>query len=311
MSKVSKNTFYWKYKDNCKYNNKTYEFMFLQNIDYDQIEKANIEDLNFNYRLNSILLSRTELNNKSLDIQSLEDLIYDSKTYCNHLTAERKIPKELCNYSCIVKEYCENMNLELISDNMDMRVDDKLIIGLGNPSVLETSMTIHHVYGVPYLPGQALKGIFRKYFVDEVIENKGRDEIDLKDGISKDLYSKLFGDDFESENEGKVKKSGIVFFDAFPIENYKIDQDIINVHYNNYYQENKFPDGTDDPNLVNFYVVKDTTFKVLFALDKNIFKGYEFLFGKLKKYIKMALEDYGIGAKTAIGYGYLQSINNN
>nr|MDQ3012024.1 type III-B CRISPR module RAMP protein Cmr6 [Acidobacteriota bacterium] len=35
----------------------------------------------------------------------------------------------------------------------------RIVIGVGNESVLETSVTLHRTYGVPYLPGSALKGL--------------------------------------------------------------------------------------------------------------------------------------------------------
>src|SRR6185369_614959 len=39
------------------------------------------------------------------------------------------------------------------------QVVGRLIVGLGVESVLETSITLHRTYGVPYLPGSALKGL--------------------------------------------------------------------------------------------------------------------------------------------------------
>ncbi|MCX7803356.1 MAG: RAMP superfamily CRISPR-associated protein, partial [Meiothermus ruber] len=37
-----------------------------------------------------------------------------------------------------------------------------LAIGLGNSSPIENGLAIHHTYGVPYLPGSALKGLLRR-----------------------------------------------------------------------------------------------------------------------------------------------------
>src|SRR6266567_1572498 len=39
----------------------------------------------------------------------------------------------------------------------------RMVLGLGDESVLETSVTLHHTYGVPYIPGSALKGLAASY----------------------------------------------------------------------------------------------------------------------------------------------------
>jgi len=38
-------------------------------------------------------------------------------------------------------------------------IKGRMIVGLGDESVLETSIMLHHTYGVPYIPGSALKGL--------------------------------------------------------------------------------------------------------------------------------------------------------
>jgi CRISPR-associated protein Cmr6 len=37
----------------------------------------------------------------------------------------------------------------------------RTVVGLGGPNVLETAMTLHHLYGFPTIPGSALKGLTR------------------------------------------------------------------------------------------------------------------------------------------------------
>src|SRR2546425_492888 len=45
----------------------------------------------------------------------------------------------------------------------EAKVKGRMIVGLGSESVLETSITLHHTYGVPYIPGSALKGLAASY----------------------------------------------------------------------------------------------------------------------------------------------------
>ena len=42
-----------------------------------------------------------------------------------------------------------------------LKTSSRLIVGLGSTHVLETSLTLHHIYGVPYIPGSAFKGVVR------------------------------------------------------------------------------------------------------------------------------------------------------
>lgn len=42
-----------------------------------------------------------------------------------------------------------------------LRTQWRMVVGLGGPSVLETAMTLHHIYGFPIIPGSALKGLAR------------------------------------------------------------------------------------------------------------------------------------------------------
>jgi CRISPR-associated protein Cmr6 len=45
----------------------------------------------------------------------------------------------------------------------DLKTAGRLIVGLGEESVLETGVRLHHTYGVPLIPGTALKGIASHY----------------------------------------------------------------------------------------------------------------------------------------------------
>src|SRR5437667_12057289 len=44
-----------------------------------------------------------------------------------------------------------------------VRVRGRMVVGLGSESVLEASISLHRTYGVPYIPGSALKGLAASY----------------------------------------------------------------------------------------------------------------------------------------------------
>jgi len=59
---------------------------------------------------------------------------------------------------------------KLADKNFPLTLSWRLVVGLGAASVYETSMTLHHIYGIPYLPGSAIKGITRSYRILCMVE---------------------------------------------------------------------------------------------------------------------------------------------
>src|SRR6266702_2303534 len=51
----------------------------------------------------------------------------------------------------------------------DLTLDWRMVVGLGGETVLETDLTLHHLYGIPYIPGSALKGLTRAYAAGEKV----------------------------------------------------------------------------------------------------------------------------------------------
>lgn len=52
---------------------------------------------------------------------------------------------------------------EIGAKSRKARVRGRMVVGLGSESVLETSICLHRTYGVPYIPGGALKGLAASY----------------------------------------------------------------------------------------------------------------------------------------------------
>src|SRR6266702_162605 len=104
----------------------------------------------------------------------------------------------------------------------DVSLDWRIVIGLGGESVLETDITLHHLYGIPFIPASALKGLTRAYVTREV-EGYKSDKIDNDN----EEVKRIFG---SQEHAGTV-----IFFDAMPRNggtNFVLD--IMNPHYPEY-----------------------------------------------------------------------------
>lgn len=170
----------------------------------------------------------------------------------------------------------------------DLTTEYRLILGLGGTSVLETGITLHPLYGFPYLPASGLKGLAR--FYAEIIES-----------ASKDKLSEIFG----SEDKDKVLKTNregkVVFLDGLPVTFPKIEVDIMNPHYGDYYQDSKPPADYLSPNPITFLAVAPgQTFSfALFSREKSLAE-------KAEEWLRSGLSDLGAGGKTNAGYGYFK-----
>lgn len=175
----------------------------------------------------------------------------------------------------------------------DLEIDWRLVVGLGGASVYETSITLHHLYGFPYIPASGVKGMVNAYVHTQIAdyEEKEKDKNDI------------FG--------SKKEAGKIIFYDALPTEAPTIKSDVMNPHYTPYYQPKnttEYPADYHKPVPVNFLSVTDTTFRFTIGvckgkhIEENERKD---LLKKAYQWLKEALEEQGIGAKTAVGYGYM------
>ena len=180
-------------------------------------------------------------------------------------------------YNLKIDNYYQNLQkLNLFfSETIELETNYRLLIG-AEESIYETSIRLHHIYGIPFIPSSAIKGVVRSY-------------IELEDKLGKWI------DYFGSEE----KKGKIVFFDAFPTTKPKIKVDVMTPHYNHYYNEGKAPTDDQNPVPINFLTVEDTKFNFFIASKEQIEQEFIDLF-------KKALTEHGIGAKTAVGYGYFK-----
>ncbi len=233
-----------------------------------------------------------KIDNFSLYLNKIEVYNFENK--------KNKLPKPFVpeNYKKIAQNYYKKIEklkkLNLIEESFELETDERLIIGLGGACVYETSLTLHHIYGVPYIPGSAIKGSFRSYLIEKRFNNNEKDAMD------EGWFKKIFGNE---ENQGKV-----IFFDAFPIGDLKIFKDIINPHYQDYYSDDKnkvYPTDDQSPVPIPFLVVKGK-FKFVFGVKEDFKVEDKEVLKFVKEELQNSLKEFGIGAKTAVGYGYFK-----
>jgi CRISPR-associated protein Cmr6 len=200
-------------------------------------------------------------------------------------------------------------NMENNFEKFEATTSWRLVIGLGASHPQETSMTLHHIYGIPYIPGSAIKGVTRRWAVLKFADNNRKDNEKFEDAIKKIARALENGNDLNIEVDkitfkdlieifGTQKQQGkVIFFDAYPVGEIKLKIDIMNTHYPKYYSEGQAPADWQNPVPIKFLTIEDTKFQFyLVSKDKDLLEKSSMLLTEALKY-------HGIGAKTALGYG--------
>lgn len=200
---------------------------------------------------------------------------------------------------------------------LNLKTENRLIMGLGTASVYEVGITLHHIYGIPFIPATSIKGAVRSFIIQGKYEGKewlaiGEKEFcDLfgcpaklkykepKDG-KKEWLSFYEKNKKNYNNIDGARIGKIIFLDAFPTTIPEIKEDIMTPHYGPYYTDGQAPADYHSPTPIPFLTVENTYFQFIVAGGDNT------LVNTAEKYLLNTLTDFGIGAKTSVGYGYFE-----
>lgn len=246
------------------------------------------------------LLSVTSSSNASL---WMNRFIRDQKTEGQQSTAKQDLVYEVAKIG--VPSIYENFYRDIWVNSLVgaqkrfIKIDGRMIIGLGAESVMETSITLHRTYGTPYIPGSALKGLAASYAHRFMGQEWRKETKNSSIGIAHEI---MFG---SQDSTGYV-----VFHDALYVPdsynrkpNQPLEPDILTVHHQKYYQgDNVAPADWDSPVPIPLLSAQGS---YLLAVSGN--SGDVEFDNKLTNLVidilELALRDEGIGAKTSSGYG--------
>ncbi|AEE53920.1 type III-B CRISPR module RAMP protein Cmr6 [Haliscomenobacter hydrossis] len=204
------------------------------------------------------------------------------------------------------------------------QTQSRLVTGIGGASVYEVGFTLHHIYGFPYIPASSIKGCTRSWYIQnefngvesEALKNRAfcdlfgcpaelierKDAHQIKHPSWYALNPQFLGD--KGERKGKI-----IFFDAYPTHAPQVEEDVMNVHYPKYYQGDELPTDYQMPVPIAFLAVAPkTTFQFVMATANRNDEANQ-LMHKAQVYLHGVLTEHGIGAKTAVGYGYFSPLN--
>jgi CRISPR-associated protein Cmr6 len=180
----------------------------------------------------------------------------------------------------------------------EAKVKNRLAINLGSESVLETNISLHRVFGVPFIAGSSLKGMtaafIRQY--GDWKKDKDKDEYNY--------YITIFGDE---NNAGFI-----TFYDAlyvpntgFPDKNgvkRPLYADVMTTHHQDYYGSGNVPPADWDGPIPVPFISATGEYLIALSAPEGCEKWLELTFDILG----FALATEGIGAKTSSGYGRLK-----
>ncbi len=164
----------------------------------------------------------------------------------------------------------------------------RLVVGHGEDSVHETSLTLSPTYGVPVLPGTALKGLAAAA---------------ARDAGWSDSDTTLFGSPRRGQTSD-TRRGSVLIWDALPTGDLGLVLDVLTPHVNDYYDEGNSKDTPSTPPAeyhnpvpIRFLAVEKTRFRAyVLGPQQDVTRCIGLL--------EAGLDEFGIGGKTAAGYGY-------
>lgn len=179
---------------------------------------------------------------------------------------------------------------------IEVKSTTPLLLGTGNANLHEAGVQLLHPWGVPYLPGSAIKGALSSWLA------KNGGEAWKADHLHKSaLQTEIFGGIFNKNAYAGSVLFGDAWYDPEKsgAGNWFI-RDIITVHHKNYYGQignHPFPHGMEDPNPVPISPLRSG---LVFHI---VLQGPDPVRDFLKQVLEDLLTHQGLGSKTAVGYG--------
>lgn len=203
------------------------------------------------------------------------------------------------------------------------RLESRLAVNLSGSLVQNAGICLDRLFGVPYLPGSAVKGVCRHVALEDLRAGKlsladfqdifGTADIDFKESTSRAKGGELeaFRDQIGRDGIVENKKGCIDFLAAFPRNEAHLMVDMTNVHFSDYYKSGNETDLRKERPMPNPFPVVEKGAEFAFCIALNSMGGRlesddrrNELLEKTSNLLRRAMEVAGFGAKTGAGYGW-------
>jgi CRISPR type III-B/RAMP module RAMP protein Cmr6 len=200
------------------------------------------------------------------------------------------------------------------------RLEGRLAINLADGLLQNAGICLDRLFGLPYIPGSAVKGVCRHAALAELKAAKGAERERLFS-----LFRRVFGTADNDYAKGDLKpfrplladlpenqRGAVVFLPAHPVDDAKVVVDLTNVHYPAYYSGDRkanAPPGkagllAEERPQPNPFPAVESGARFAFILVLNGPNTDASLLPACERWLKEALTVRGLGAKTSAGYGW-------
>lgn len=198
------------------------------------------------------------------------------------------------------------------------RLESRLAVNLSDGLIQNAGICLDRLFGVPYLPGSAVKGVCRHIALEDLRAGRlalrdfqdifGTADVDF--AANGELASFMDGED-KSDAVLDDKKGCIDFLSAYPRSEARLMVDLTNVHFPKYYPTGDEEElGNEEPRPNPFPVVEAGA-EFAFCIALNSMGGKiknparrDALLDKASEILRRAMVESGFGAKTGAGYGW-------
>ena len=197
------------------------------------------------------------------------------------------------------------------------QLEGRLAINLADSLIQNAGICLDRLFGLPYIPGTAVKGVCRHTALEEL---NAASESELPRLLA--AFIAVFGitgNEFENgdlrpfrkhaPHDGGDQKGAISFLPAYPLNEARIVVDLTNVHYPDYYRTGRSGDLANERPRPNPFPVVETGAQFAFCLVLNGMNDDPAILTSATRWLEAAITVRGIGAKTAAGYGWFSLRN--
>lgn len=188
-------------------------------------------------------------------------------------------------YAWAYRRWCEATAVDGF-EAIELALIGRLYIGLTRDNPLETGITVGHAWGMPMIPGSALKGISR--------------HIARAQALPEDAIVHLFG----AANEDESPEAGaVVFHDAWWTPNGKpFAAEVVTPHHTAYYNLGSAYATDFDAPVPAAQIAAQGRFRFVVEGDAAWCRLAVAL-------LKVALQQHGVGGKATSGYGLFAPVD--
>jgi CRISPR-associated protein Cmr6 len=192
------------------------------------------------------------------------------------------------------------------------QLEGRLAINLSDSLIQNAGICLDRMFGLPYIPGSAIKGVCRHAAWEELTQAEGNSQRELFDrflGVFGSADSDFANGELQRfrhllGGRSEDQKGCIAFLPAYPVNEARIVVDLTNVHYPDYYRTGRVEDLSKERPQPNPFPAVEVGAQFAFCLVLNGRSNTPGLLVSAKRWLAAAIAVHGLGAKTSSGYGW-------